>query len=1418
MNCEKQIVRYRKLPSESGVHFHGFEHVPFDSRRKVENQIRAFLGSIKETSNPQVRVILGDWGEGKTELFERFLKTKEEEMNHRVLYCVASNISNAMKTRDYERMVRNEVRASVRFFTALMIACYKNERNRGIFETRHKPMDGRIAEDYVDHLLQYLTRRTSTLRVLFFIDEFEELLGQDSLPDILSGMKEVVNQEFRLISSGESSRGDLAGQVHLMLACTPDAYHRIPRDPKAGQIFGGWERRTSEIRLKPIRKKECVNFLGLLNDYSFEGEELELDPFLTTGFFETIHRISLGNIGNIVKLYAELLSRATLNDKLPPDRMCVIYPEDLLEWLGDMTVSAYGGTEYCLSNQKLEEIMKQIKKNDSMKTKAKELFFRLITDGRAISYDSIANEMPALKSKSDFNSSLEYINQCVIAAGMPGGIVKVRKLKDSVSFEDLLQTMSNIFEKAVRSRREEGYIIGDDFFHYRSLRHMITFRNAENNNWHLFFPSGGREMTKFFGVIPSNQESSAESSICKKLLDDEPFFILSPSLADQIFPTPIPPGLGFVVDRVQRLNLWRKVNSNFNERFEWMAHYITDLYHDFGRYKIRRTKSFAIGKGKNGRIIDVVEDDLKMRIMVAAASPEATKEDIEFIHSQTLGGDRSVHFAIIFVTGRLSDDAHKRARELELFEDSLGIERLVVASLHPSTAKQMIAINSIEDEHSIDDGSRRGTSKSLLANDIQIDKIIDDWIRKHEKVGVIIDAPVSEAQSPAKLEEGLRFFSNFPEQELKPEDALKKSFENYQRFTLYGGRTVFTPDITENTLKSLATDLHSNGFLEKAGLRYKVKLSNTERFILEVLQNDGALHIDEIKKLTVSRYRLGNVLKNLILNALEYKGLVKEDSGRYSLTDWSEIEKKVRESYQRFNQEPDNRADLDIWGGVFISKQRDKKLITYEGFSKAVEKSHSEFVSLKDDAEVEVLKTKGHLLNLLIDYYFERISPLIADATRIGTTISSDIRDDITKSMNRIKEILRSAKPFAGEIDVESLREIDELDALKKELDEIMGTDLLKLRVKKSSLFDFNSSEAESWRFNPRVYYLSSSQDKIRNYADAVDRKLEGIREKLSEVESDQGSVLQITRSYELAADLNISRSVQKIILTLVNKPPEKFSKKSKINSLNELKNRVQSQIYSYKTYLSSLRALADALETIIGRERKLREEMNVLEGLEKAAKKILGDEWDETTETYHLAKEYSDISNNVIETKSEEKPSDLQLEVIEQMQSLYNKVLSKQNEIRKCWSKQRTKLANEIQALMKTYAIAASNYPEIQRILDKLISIKHILEENLLEQQPGNNLEFVQNLIGKTRDSLENSLQESVGKDESDLFRLISESISSIPGYVIPLDSAIAKAESSLDMDRAKVIEYISTLKGVGLLEEYIGYIPETQHETEKK
>ena len=59
--------KYDRLPPEPGIPFTGFKFAEIESRKPVASRIAEFINyCMRDARSPAARIILGEWGEGKS--------------------------------------------------------------------------------------------------------------------------------------------------------------------------------------------------------------------------------------------------------------------------------------------------------------------------------------------------------------------------------------------------------------------------------------------------------------------------------------------------------------------------------------------------------------------------------------------------------------------------------------------------------------------------------------------------------------------------------------------------------------------------------------------------------------------------------------------------------------------------------------------------------------------------------------------------------------------------------------------------------------------------------------------------------------------------------------------------------------------------------------------------------------------------------------------------------------------------------------------------------------------------------------------------------------------------------------------------------------------------------------------------------
>jgi len=1402
LTCQK-TRRFTITPNPAGVHFSGFEHVHFDSRTNIEGQIRAFIASLETADNPRVRVILGDWGDGKSELYERYLKHKEESMNYKIVYCAASSVNNAMQTQYYEKMVRNEVRASVRFITSLLIAIHSNPHNTSLFGSKHEPREGRRAEQYSDLLLSHLLPEENDTRLVIYIDEFEELIGQESLPEILSGIKEVINQEFNLISNSDFGKGKLAGRVHLILACTPDAFHRLPREKTTSQILGGWERRVGRIRLTPLRKREAVAFLNGLTAFYYEGKVPNPSPFQRPGMFETLHRISMGNVGNLVSLHAELLQRASSQDDTDSSEMCIVDYEQMVEWLKSIPVSVYGARESCLSKMRYDIISTEI-----LKTKQKvlgktavSLLRLLLADSTLLDYDSVKELIPTIKSLSYLKEVVNHINGSAERVGLPSAIISLSRLKENLGFPDLQEKLSSTFEFIVRPGEEEGLVISQEFYSLTDLEDSLTYRLA-GEEWVVCLPSSGKEASKWFGPLSESIEKIVTKRICNPLLGSNIFYALSPLFKNQFFPSPIPPGLEFIINREERLKVWRRVNQDFSKLFEKMHIHIEQLLASTTRLTL---KSHMRVRGKNTSILDMTDEDLAIRVLVLCANPEVTLEDVRVLEERMLGGDSSVHLVLVLTTGGMTEEANTRVKELGFYMDKFGIERLLVVDMHPHTAKQILSMYET-DKKEIDQEILKKTQKWIINEELQLIDILNSWLDEHTKIGFVVQGvKTTRVGGPKQLQEALRYFINYSGELVTPEDAFSRTIQDFQRYQIFGTAYVFGPDISSKAVSDAAQDLCENLFLEKTGRKYASRTAPTENMILKILETTPDLSAQEIGAKLVRRYKIEKTLQDLYLATLEYKGLIERTSGKYNIVKQDEALTRLDEIYTSFIRNIESRPDLTKWGVIHVSKERDSRIILIDDFVSAMKKRYENIDSERDTPDKNfIIKIK--MLQRLIDYFNIHIDVAFSKAISIGTQTYDKALQDCREIDLQLKNIVSKCKSMIPNIDMEQLEETQKSTQLSNQLEDVIKVDVNSFTNVDETKFGFRTESASEIGFNPKVQSLRSIEYNIAKLKDVVERGINALEDSLSGLDKLREQIIHSTKTYKIEKTHTISSTLQKLILKQAQGSKETDSKESPIN-LSILKTIVKETVSDQRTYLSALSGLNDTLETSNDMERELRCKIKQLEKLQKKADIIL------TKKINDRKKDHDGIYLRINEVRIwlerefvNLRPSVVSKELFQKLNNIDTEIQSFETPILDEWKHWRQSLAQEIKNLIRRYQQASLKIPDLNIAQSKLEPILEGIEENLIDQDDTITSKYIEGLFESVRAEIVEIVEENMGHQLAGTLAIISDLIHTSSAGFVARDDVVSACNTDLEMDNSEIDETIAKLIELELLVEFVG------------
>ena len=69
-----KTLKYNRLPPPQAVPFTGFSYAKIKSREPVAEKLKEFMKRTKEAKYFTTGLIIAEWGEGKSDAYERYIK------------------------------------------------------------------------------------------------------------------------------------------------------------------------------------------------------------------------------------------------------------------------------------------------------------------------------------------------------------------------------------------------------------------------------------------------------------------------------------------------------------------------------------------------------------------------------------------------------------------------------------------------------------------------------------------------------------------------------------------------------------------------------------------------------------------------------------------------------------------------------------------------------------------------------------------------------------------------------------------------------------------------------------------------------------------------------------------------------------------------------------------------------------------------------------------------------------------------------------------------------------------------------------------------------------------------------------------------------------------------------------------------
>ena len=977
---KKEVTKkYVQLPPSQAVPFTGFSFAKIESREPVAKKLKTFVRRTREEKFFSTGLIIAEWGEGKSDCFERYLKPEADERGDYAYLVSTSTIVNKLSRA--ESLFPQGPPESVTLAACTFYALRDELDLRN--EDFSKFPDYREYKEPSEYVKEVLSRHLGKDKNLIyvFIDEFEEILAQKSevQKKFMSGLKELLNGQLKMVHQG----GKFAGRLHFILACTPHAYNRIRADVDLAQILGALDQRLSSNRidLPEIEKEEAFKFLIDLLRFCYKHSLPEPLPFKSSGILNGIFTISQRNLRSLVQLLTDLLSAAALDGQLR-----VVNFEHFLNTLKGRPISVYGCSTQCIDKDlliKIESALGSIGRGEEYV----KIFRLLAGELKAFS----AEEVHARTGVKDAVYRVNEMNQELRKIGISHSITRLNPLKEDVTPQQVLDQLNPVENQILLST---GRMIPIELFKDETIQ--IELDSAGEIYEKMFIPTEKEELQKIFDL----REEEAENIyriLCKSFAGTAAsrYFKLSKELTDQMFPSPLVLQLDFIRDRPKRMELWRKAMKELMERNMELRNSLIEV--------INTEPDFKMASNDGGYSLEYT---LPSRIQVTIPSAinvitgRVSMNDAENI-KESVNKER-FGLLLLFHVGEIEENARA---ELQNIPNVLAIH------LRPIRAQQLVALSLAKQERAeLNNSILDGRLREILY-ELGFGQEFGKWLEKCRREGLLIeDLKRPSGTAEKSLVQAMTYYIQTIEEDLTLQRVFEES-KKLQGLTLYGAgkKPSFAPLDIENaeSLNEYRGELCLNGFLQQEKKGDKILTTAIEKRILENVHK-GQLPVNEMERRFVILAQNEKLLEQVYFPILEAKGLIQVTDNEIVQIDAEEKTRKVQQRIEYYKQRLAEK-DSSWWtyAHICISKEREDRIITLSDFDAYVQglisRLNSPAVKYDEERRLRALR----LIDELLSYFEETLEPMMADASNKGHELSRELKDKEERIETAIDSILQ---------------------------------------------------------------------------------------------------------------------------------------------------------------------------------------------------------------------------------------------------------------------------------------------------------------------------------------------------------------------------------------------------------------------------
>ena len=1132
--------KYKRLPPPQAVPFAGFKFARIPSREPVEKLLRQYLKRAREARSLTVALLKAEWGEGKTDAFNRYIMPEVEEKGDITYLVSTSTIFN--KLSKASTLFPTNPPESVTLLATIFYSI-RDELKAGDKDYSLFPEEAEF-EDPIAYIRKALqvnlgSKSKNKKRMFVFIDEFEEILTHpvDLQKKFLSGLKELINGQLKIIHEG----GEYQGCLHFIIACTPYAYNKLREDVDLKEIFGSISSRIgpSTIELPQIPRKEALQFLVDILNYCYEGEIPSPFPIRSSGILNGICTISQRNLRPIIQLMVELLNAASVDDSL-----VVIDYETFLSTFKGREISVYGETTPCIDNDLWINAEKALINVKDYGEKCIKLFKLLSGELKPFSVIEISDRI-GIESEQ-VHSLVEIINQELAKIGISRAISRFDPLKEEKEPSEVINSLKPVDGQIMLIRNKIPLS--------KFVDEWIYYEVAKDGNLisTMLLPRENTELMRLFEEYEGIEIDEDEAEFLRTRLRDffessakNRRFMLSKELSLQLYPSPVVMQIDFIMERPKRMGLWRETIKNFADMGPALRDGFIEVINNSGRFKISGVPELFSMK-----YLPQLGIEKEIATAIYATTTGVNMNDITKI--KDLLKRNKIDLLLLVYVGAVDDDASKEIDAIP-----------TIIPLHVKTirAQQLIAL-SLARRRDIKINEKLLESKlRQIIYEFDFTRLFDSWLEKCKNEGIVVD---DLTKTFGEKDESLAQAMVYYIETINKEFTLNEVFNEMKKlksFTVYGPKksSVDPLDIeTLDKLKDYHNDLLRNLFIKETGTgKICVTFNPVEKRILEIIEK-GAKTVEETYKKFVLFADNQEIFEQVYFPILESKGLIEINKDEISPVNKQKLEQLVIRGFEEYLKKTEERRNKPWWlfSHICISKERESKAIILNEFDEYVRHLRSKY----DDPEIRYDKELGtrllHLLNILLSYFNDVLEPTITEAYNQGRQLLSKITESMRETESLLSRLLEEYNKYSDKKYHQSdMEEYPTLMNYPMEIEEKMkkpytreeienGLELIDstfaLRAKYEGYpryFYYKRPKEEASYFNYKVYELERLIDAFKTKNEEIQNRC---KEVLSEIEDSSNLSNRIKTKliqYDISEAYKVSKTIHTSLIKCQMKP-----------------------------------------------------------------------------------------------------------------------------------------------------------------------------------------------------------------------------------------------------------------------------------------